>query len=293
VRLSVDENELASPEELVAFQERFLRLLERRTAIYTMGDSTSVPNHVAADLLRSICFVLGIDPDESEVPQRLLSVDLEDEFRQGLAEIERTVERAQALWQEVCVAMPMFPNLALRDTLTSIGDFFARYDYRSMAHEIPCSIDYPLCHPVPESLSGVDYITEYLRRLMIEAQFLQRFEFKACDRVVARSYADHIELLINLYEPVATNAIGLVLAGKDPVGLLIVDEDRAEIARRLGSVAEAEQGRVIREAALEVCDALGVEGRGAREYLCELAPELLPRVAVGLAHGGLRGVFVG
>lgn len=288
-----DEQGIAAPEDIAVFQERFLRLLERRTAIYTMGDSTSVPKHVALDLLRSVCFVLGIDPDHPEIPERLLTVDLEDEFRRRLADIERRVELAGELWLEVNATMPAIPNIALQDTLASIGNFPMYYDFRSMAHEIPASIDYPLCHPVPEALEGVDYISEYLRRLLIEAQFLQHFEREACERVLAASSPDCVELLVNLYEPVATNAIGRALIGKDPGPLSIADEDRDEIARLLGPMGEAARGRVLREAATSVCRQLGIEDPTAEEYLRDLVPELLPRVAVGLENGELRGVWVG
>jgi len=287
------EHELASPEELLVFQERFLRLLERRTAIYTMGDSTSVPKHVAVDLLRSVSFVLGIDPERPEIPERLLTVDLEDDFRRSLAEIERKVELTGKLWREACASMPPIPNTALQDTLASIGDFPKHYDYRSMAHEIPCSIDYPLCRPVPETLVGVDYINEYLRRLALETDFVGRFELHACLRVLERSSPDYVDLLVNLYEPIATNAIGLAVIGKDPRLLLVSDDDRAEIARRMGPLGEAQRSRVMREAALAVCGAAGVRDDSAREYLSALVPELLPRIGVGIACGNLSGVFVG
>lgn len=194
--------ELATPEEAAAFQVRFLRLLERRTAIYTMGDSTSVPKYVAADLLRSICFVLGIDPDRPEIPRRLLTVDLEEEYNHRLADIERRLTAAEQLWRDVCAIMPLIDNIALRDTLKNLGDFFMWYDYRSMAHEIPVMIDYPLCHPVPEELLGIDYIEEYLRRLMIEAEFLAKFEVEEIERVLRASWPDYIEGLINVYEVV-------------------------------------------------------------------------------------------
>ena len=283
---------LASPEDVLAFQERFLRLLERRTAIYTMGDSTSVPKHVAADILRSVCFVLGIDPERPEIPQRLLTLDLDDEFRRRLAEIERKVEFGGELWREVVATMPPIPSMALRDTIAAIGDFPGAYDFRSMAHEIPIMFDYPLCHPVSESLVGVDYINEYMRRLLLEAQFLRSFETGACVRVLERSSPDYVGLLVNLYEPIATNAIGRALIGKDPSALEINDEDRAEIARRLGLLSSAGRDRALREAAAGVCEALGVDDASAREYLVALVPELLPRIEVGLARGELGGVFV-
>jgi hypothetical protein len=284
---------LVAPEDAAAFQDRFLRLLERHTAIYTMGDSTSVPKHVAADLLRSVAFVLGIDLEHPEIPERLLNVDLEDEFRRNLAEIGRKVELSGELWREVVATIPPIPSTALRDTIAAIGDFPRQYDFRSMAHEIPIVFDYPLCHPVPETLLGVDYINEYLMRLLGEADFLRRFDVDACVRVLECSSPDFEDLLVNLYEPVATNAIGRALTGEDPRLLRISDETRAGIASRLGPLTGAQRERKLGEAVSVMCDSLGIRDGDGVEYLLALVPELLPRIDVGLAHGDLRGVFVG
>jgi hypothetical protein len=284
--------ELASPEDMAAFQDRFMRLLEHRTAIYTMGDSSSVPTHVAVDLLRSVCFVLGIDPDDTTVPPELLSVDLEAEFRRRLGEMERKVELTGKLWQDACASMPAIPNISLHDTLATIGDFPKVYDFRSMAHEIPISFDYQLCHPVSEELLGVDYINEYLRHVVIENDFLGRFEVKTCKRLLSASSPDYEGLLINLYEPIAANAIGLALVGKDPHRLKVSDDDRAEIVRRLGALEHAARKRVLREAAGAVCESLGIRDEAARKYLAGWAAELLPRIEVGLPGQELRGVFV-
>lgn len=287
-----DARELASPEDVAAFQERFARLLERRTAIYTQGDSTSVPKHVAVDLLRSVCFVLGIDPARPDVPERLLSVDLEDEFRRRLADIERKVELAAELWREVVETMPAIPSTSLEDTLASIGNFPKSYDFRSMAHEIAADFDYQLCHPVPETLQGVDYINEYLRRLLIEADFLRRFDPADCIRVLERTSPEYAELLINLYEPVATNAIGRALIGRDPRPLRIAEEEREELAQLLGPMSTAARVHALRDAAGRACDALGIDDATAGEYLRERAGELAPRVGVALASGELGGVWV-
>lgn len=288
---SGDADAIASSEDLAVFEERLFRLLERQTAVYTMGDSTSVPVHVAADLLRSVCFVLGFDPEERVVPDRLLAADLERVFRRNLAEVECKVELSGALWREAVGAMPPLPNTALHDTLAAIGDFPRQYDHRSMAHEIPVIFDYPLCYPVPETLLGVDYINEYLRRLLVEFDFLGRFEPDACVRVLERSSPDYVDLLLSLYEPVAANAIARALVGEDPRQLLLSEEERAEAVSRLKPLGEPARGRVLYEAALAACETLGVKERGAREYLCALVPELLPRIEVSI-DGDLGGVFV-
>ena len=284
--------ELASPEVAAAFQDRFMRLLEHRTALYTLGDSSSVPNHVASDILRSVCFVLGIDPDDPEIPEELLSVDLEAEFRRRLATLERKVELTGELWKEAIASVPGVQNLSMEETLANIGNFPKAYDYRSMAHEIPVSIDYQLCHPVDGDAPGIDYINEYLTRLMIENDFIGRFEVRTCERLLSASCPDYYGLLINLYEPMAANAVGLALVGKDPQGLKVSDDDRSEIVRRLGPLGHAARERTLREAAAATCDALGISDEAAREYLADCAADLLPRIELGLPRQELRGVFV-
>lgn len=64
-----------------------------------------------------------------------------------------------------------------------------------MVHKVPRIFDYPLCHPVPETLLGVDYINEHLGRLLVEFDFLGRFESRTCMRVLERSSPDYVDLL--------------------------------------------------------------------------------------------------
>ena len=46
------------------------------------------------------------------------------------------------MWREIIVTMPSIRNVALRDTLASLGELRRRYDTRFAAHEVPCDIDY-------------------------------------------------------------------------------------------------------------------------------------------------------
>lgn len=54
--------------------------------------------------------------------------------------------------------MPPIRNVALRDTLASLGQLRQVYDTRFAAHEVPCDIDYQLSMPVDPWLLGLDYI---------------------------------------------------------------------------------------------------------------------------------------
>lgn len=292
VPIGGQEASLASPAEVAAFQDRFLRLLERRTGLYTMGESSSVPKATAIELMRSVCYVLGIDADEGTVPERLLSADLEAEFARGLEQIKRKIELVDELWRTANLITPPIDNIGLRDTLVTLGGFTSHYDYRFMAHDCACSFDYQLCHPVPGELPGVDYIIDYLRRLLIESDLLGRFDLATSVRLLAASCPDYRGLLINLYEPIAANAIALALVGEDPHALVVGERERAAIAGRLGALGHAACERLLREAAGVACDALGIHDDAAREYLAEYAADLLPRVEVARRAGDLRGVFV-
>jgi hypothetical protein len=73
---------------------------------------------------------------------------------------------------------------------------------------VPCDIDYQLCRPVPEDLLGVEYVNEYLRRVVLENDFLRRFPKEPVIKLLENYCPDYRGLLINLYEPVATNALG-------------------------------------------------------------------------------------
>ena len=78
-----------------------------------------------------------------------------------------------------------------------------------------------LSQPVSEALRGVDYVNEWLRRLCLEQAFLDCFDPVLIRTVLEQSCPDYRNLLINLYEPVAVNALGLAILGDDPRTLSI------------------------------------------------------------------------
>ena len=84
-----------SGEEISRLQEKLLELLARRTALYTMGESSSIPGETAEELLRSLCYTLRIGGDAApERLRELLDGDLSQAYEKGvrLLEIKREVE---------------------------------------------------------------------------------------------------------------------------------------------------------------------------------------------------------
>lgn len=280
-----------------AFQAQVWGVLAKQVALFTMGESTSIPEYDAHRLLESVCFVLGVDADDPDEAAMLdvLEQGAEEVFARNLHRIEEQAAQVKGLWKDVCLSMPLLESVALRDTLESLRDFGARYEPRFFAHEIPADIDYPLCRPVPEEIQGVAYVTTYLERLLAECRFLRRCDLGRCKAVLRRVHPAYGELIVNLFEPVAANAVGCVLAGGDVRGLCVGEGGRARIARLLTDRSTAERRELLVGAADRACDELGLRGpdeEAARELARWAAAGLEPRLDNALRHGSLDGVFV-
>ena len=282
------------PNDLAAFQAKLWALLDRRVALYTSGESSSVPQLTAYELLASVLYVLGVDPDDLDQDElhRLAQSDLNAEFEQGLNRIKEKAEQAARLWKEVCLSTPLLKSVALKDTLEALDAFIAGYDYRYFAAKVECGIDYPLCSPVPESLQGIDFINEYLRRLLVENAFMGRFDLGHIKSLMKAVSPDYRLLIINLFEPVATNAIGLALVEGDILGLNVTKGQRKQIAEALTGLSRAQAKKRLTQAAEGLCRTLRIQDPALQGYLEELALSLSPRIKAVSKHGGLTGVFL-
>lgn len=277
-----------------SFQVGLWRLLEKQAALYTMGESTSLPEHDARRLLSSACHVLGINPDDPD-PARMKSIvfgGVEAAFREGVRRAEEAAAETTRLWRDVCVSMPLLESVALKDTLESLRDFNARYEPRFFAHEIPADIDYPLSDPVPDTVLGADYVATYLERLLMECRFLRLFDAATCKGLLHAIHPQYGELILNVFEPVAVNAVGCALAGCDVRELRVEVGDRSRIARELEGRSESKVASAMVSAAFAACDILHVHDVAMRDYVALASRNAACRVVVGLRGGGLAGVFL-
>lgn len=272
---------------------KLLRLLALQTARLTGGDSSSIREETARELLTSVCFTLGLYLRESGNPPSLLvSADLGELFALGLKTLENRLGRFDRLYETACLGAPDLGNRSFRDTLASLGTFRRRYDYRLFAHLIPCDIDYQLCQPVPETRLGVEYVNDYLLRVILESDFIRRFPKSAVVGLLRSYCPDYRDLLINLFEPVAVNALGLSLLGEDPLSLDIAPADSERLACLLSPLTDAGIAAALRDAAEKLCRSLNIRDASAREYLTRTAEALRPRIVSCLNTGGLQGIFL-
>ncbi len=293
-------NELTRPltdAEEGLWQEKLAALLVRQIALYTANESSSVPAAAARELPRGVLFFLAVpeEPDGGGEADRaarirtLLSCDLADELARGQRRVQRDAALTLALWRKVVAALPPLENRSLRDTLRSIGRGFHRYDTRFFPQRFDCDIDYQLSQSVSESLLGINYVNRYLIDLAAENSLLTRLPQGEVRAVLERSCPDWRGLLVNLYAPVAANALARTLLGGE--GLTLSDGE-IDALRERWEHARPEQ---IMADLLAAADALAERlalPRGAGKYLSGFAREVAARAEALRDCGGLRGVFV-
>lgn len=287
------DDEAISEEEQLALQARLWHLLARQTDYYTMGCSSSVRVEMAEELYHSLLFTLqeGLKYGAFDRAHLLAAEDLEMLLRAGREVIEKQTETGKRLWIQVEQNPTGITNISYNDTLKGLVEFFKRYDIRYFAHQIPGDIDYQLCRPVPDELLGIEYINAYLRRLLIENSFIRCFEADTVVRLLQCSCPDYRGQLINLYEPVAVNAIGIAFMNEDIYALNITADMKKSLIKSLQSCDKDLLSCLLAQAADRVASLLQA-GAPAAEYLQQTAAELLPRIETLLPTRYLDGIFL-
>ncbi len=182
-------------------QEGFARLMAHVADLYCAGGSSSVSACEAHELVTSVAYALGIADAAPEEAACVLDVDDPVAlWREAVRGLEERTDAALALWREAVTAMPPIRNVALRDTLASLGEMKRRYDACFAAHEVPCDIDYQLSTPVDPRLLGLDYVEAWLTQLLAETRWIARFDADSCISVLERVCPDYRGLHVNLYD---------------------------------------------------------------------------------------------
>lgn len=191
-----------TPAQSETVHKNILFLFLKLCRLYTGGGSSSVSRSEAYDLLHSLRYVLHITSLDDPTTQARLSCDnIEALFNQELQALGHRVDATMELLREARATMPPLQNVALADTLASIGQLRNVYDVYFAAYAVPVSFDYPLHNPITEPLEGIDYVHEWLLRFLEEARTLAQLDVDECKRVLEATCPGYEHLVINLYEP--------------------------------------------------------------------------------------------
>ena len=282
-----------SNEEKEMMQIKLWTLLGKVTERYTMGDSSSVPVEIAEELLKSITFLLN---KETKNPQSIVklfeSESLESAWNHSWTTIEKDIAKGKELLEEVIKTSTGIENISYEDTVVEIGRGLKVYDYRFFAHEIHCSIDYQLSNAVSEDLQGIDFINEYLTRLLFENKFCNNFEKEKIIGILNSYCKDYKGLLINIFEPVLTNVIGLDLVEADIFELEMKSYEREVLLYTFKNMTIKEIEEELIKAANNVCNKLKIVNNFEVNYVKMTALNLLPRIEEGIKNNNLANIFL-
>ena len=279
-------------EEKERFAYRLMALLAKQAKRYTAGESSSIAADTAQELLESLQYTLFVAAGETDGNERLLNEDLTDLTELGREKLRQGLEQTKRLWEAVCRTAPDIENLYYADTLRGIGDFLKRYDLILFAHMKPPCIDYPLLSPVDESLQGITYTREYLRRLLAENLILSRLDAKAVQRVLRAMGMNKNDAYLNLCEQPLTNAVGLSLLKKDVRKIGINDAERKKITELLIYKTHGEREKLLCAAANNICNSMQITDDYVRDYTALFARSLLPRLEAALEFGDVSNIFI-
>ncbi len=282
-----------SDENFANIQANLFALLADQTTRYTMGDSSSVPVETAQELYASICFSIDLYLQSSRRSLKaLINEDARQMLKAAWAEIEAQIKKGKALLKKVSLLPPKAVTISYEDTIRELKKFFRQYDYRFFAHAVPCAIDYQLSFPVDEDLKGILYINEYLRRLYIENSFCSYFNHRLIDALLRSISPDYRQLLINIYEPAAANAIGLAMLQGDILALDISQAQRDILLHCFHKFSSEEAKTKLIQAANTLCAFLPIKDACAQQYLQTSALHLYPRIQGALSQKGFENIFL-
>lgn len=256
--------------------EALYSLLSAQCKSFTGGQSSSLSVETVEALLSSICFSLSCFANKYG-QNALLEIPPEKALEGARDILKKRIQLCKTLYLTL-LRLPFQPdNVSYRDTVNGMENFFKKYDYYFFADQVPCDIDYQLCLQVNENLWGVEFLTEYIKRLICEGRFCGAFQRYEITALLANFGSRNNELLINVFTPVLSNALGRVLLGNDISTLEVTPDGIEKLFSMFAGLKYEEALPIVDKASKLLCSRVGFSGYNA-EYVNESARTLIPRI---------------
>ncbi len=286
---------LLSEAELELIRLRMIELLKRQVERYTGGESSSVREETAQNLIRSALFSIGLYfkslRDDDERVLALKNTKMTELYQKSRPLLKKQIADARVMLKMVQNNRLRTDNIAYNDTIDrALPGFFKTYDMEFASDEITAAIDYPLCLDKMEA-AGIEYISGYLKKLYYENLFCRKFSETDIGMLLNGYDRRHRELLINIFLLVLKNSLGSALLGHSARRLEIRGSDREGLSKMLSRLGRTELYAALKNAAGRLMEELDIESGFLREYLLCAVREILPELQNALKHDSLGAVF--
>ncbi|GCF92601.1 hypothetical protein NRIC_04920 [Enterococcus florum] len=204
--------------EIVRNPQEFNYFLIQHVQKRLSGTSVISVDEIEA-IRQSILFVLDHAVEKESVSDR---------FENGKQVIKRKLQQAEQCYNEILTTYQSYGIESFEGTLREIGTFFTTYDSDYQAN-VSCAgwIDYQLAHGADDLIyQGIDFISEYLRRMALEVRFLQNVPEQLVFEILS-VYSDHLGFdyrkdINNLYQIIFDQWISKWVSGGDPRSSLLL-----------------------------------------------------------------------
>lgn len=289
-------NKLLSIGELEKIQIQLVETLKEIIGCYTKQKSSSVKNEVAEKLVLSICYTLGIYLKDKEKLERQVGLikykSLKLLHKDGEKLLNDKVYECKKLLQIVKETRIQTENYAYLDTIDyGIPLFFEEYDVRFASHETPGSIDYPLAFD-EFSLTGIEYIEEYLKKLILENKFCSYFSYIEIEALLKGFFHNSEHILINIFKLVLTNCLGLTLIGQVGNSLEITREKRVYLKNMLEDLSKEQINKLLEEALEQLCSELCISDRSLIQYMRKSIYQIAQSIIINIETDTLENIFI-
>ena len=291
-----NERKILSDQRVEHIQLSLFRLLKDHINRYTSYESSSVRTEKAQQLLQSICYTIGaylktIQGIKNQL-ELLDSCDMNELFSFGITVLKKYIEESKISLKKLQSEALNINNLAYHNTIfTGIPEYFQYCDIKYAPQDDAGSIDYPLFVEITD-LEGVEYIREYLNRLNIENDFCKFFNRNCIEQLLNGYHTDYPDLLINIFEIILINGIGLVLLNKDIYQLNITEEDRFELKIKLGRLTEDQLQEQLKQAVLELYNRIKTDNNYLLQYMLNNVYPISRRLTKLLSMDKLEMIFI-
>lgn len=224
----------------IQIKDLFIKRAER----FTLGDSSSLPEETATDLLNSITYTIGIELQSftnlKEQIQILISKSINSIFYNGLEKVKKMLKQAKLYYLQTKKHMLRIGVIAYNDTLfDGLEEFFKNYDCDFLSHHTPGYIDYPLAYDKMDSI-GVQYVITYLKKIYVENIICKSIDHGDLIKILKNYDKNYSVLLFNIFKVVVHNTIGCIIINRNPNKILLEENDCKGIYKRLSLYTESD-----------------------------------------------------
>ena len=273
-----------------------LENLKVQLKYYTKDESSSVMVEVAESSLKCIDYTIGVylkTFDNIElIIEKLKNENLVYMLKIGHDLIKKKTVQNKKLLDEIHENKLKVDNYSYNDTIDyGIPLFFKEYEDFFAAHETPGSIDYQL-YIDNMNYIGIEYINNYLETLNLENEFCYNFDICEINELL-KGYDKNCELLlINIFELVFINSLGLIICGKSLKTLNINSIDREQIKNKLEKLSLKELQETLLKYAERCCEILNIRNKALVNYIRKSTLKITSLINKSIKLNKLETVFI-